>query len=638
MRFWSRLGSFIRKLRRRGVLYATAGYAVGAWVVVQVAAATFPALPVPSWAHTLVVLLAILGLPVVVAVAWAYEITPEGIRRTAEEEKPPELLKARGTPWGALLLVVVVTAGSAGLGWAAWDLWVSPGQGTSAAAADAAGGGGSTDATLPRTRVAVLPFDGRSAADSAGTVADGLTLSLIKELDRVSALDVVSHHGVRPFRDADVPLDSVAGVLGAGSLVTGSVEGAGDSLAVTVQLVDGRTLSSDWTGTIRTHRDSLLELRDLLASEAVRGLRRALGEELQRESQAGADSDVAWELFHRAKRLEERGTELRLEGQREIAARLYRRADSLLAEAKERDTDWRQPALERGWLDLQRAQLPGRALTDLDAGPLRAGIEHAERVLDAEPGHPGALELRGALLNALGQLPDADSAPKLRARAIRDLERAVGQDPDRARAWAELSDLYRREGRFEDARNAAADARQADAFLINEAEYLQKAHSVARDIGSLERALELARRGRRLFPNSEYWDAARLLTLSAAGAPLVPPDSLWSILRSYERLYGRETPFARMQVAAALARQGMGDSARSVLRRAKAAVPKRGRTLAWYYEANVRLHLGQRERAAELLGKYLEAYPGQRQYVKRDVYWRSVRDDPAFRALMDGES
>lgn len=634
MRLWSRLGSLVRKLRRRRVLRAAAVYAVTAWIAVQVAAVTFPALRLPRWAHTLVVVLAIFGLPVVVAVAWAFEFTPEGIRRSVEEEESPEIVKPRGTPWVALFLVGVVTTASAGLGWAAWDLWLSP-RGE-AAAVEATASEGDTSSSLPRTRLAVLPFDGGTPPDSTDPVADGLTLSLIRDLDRIPTLDVVSHRGVRPFRDMGVPVDSVARVLGAGSLVTGSVDATGDSLFVTMQLVDGRTSSSDWTGTLRASRDSLLALRDEILDEAVRGLRRALGEELQREeSQAGADSDEAWEQFYTAKRLGERGNELRQEGQRDIAARLYRRADSLFAGAEARDPDWIEPTIERGWLELDRALLPGRMFTDMDDERLRLGIQHASRAVASTGGDPAALELRGALLNALSQLPShADSAAALRRRAVEDLEKAVARNPDRARAWAELSDLYRREARFDDAQVAARNAREADAFLINEAEYLQKATRVALDVGRLEEALELARRGQRLFPNAEWWGQARLLALSAAGAPMVPPDTVWSVLRRYESLSGGENPFARMQVAAALARQGMADSAVNVLRRAKTEIPDRGRGLARYYEANVRLHLGQRARAFDLLEQYLDIFPDRREYVRHDVYWQPVRDDSAFRALV----
>lgn len=634
MRLWSRLGGLVRKLQRRGVLRASAVYAVGAWVAVQVAAATFPALPVPGWAHTLVVLLSIFGLPVVVAVAWAYEITPEGVRRTVEEEQPPELIRARGTPWGALLLVGVVTVASAGLGWTAWDVWLSPGMQATAARADSTS---AAEADLPRTRIAVLPFEGANPADSTRTVADGLTLALIKDLDRIPELDVVSYRGVRAYRDTDVPLDSVARAMGAGSVVSGVVQRSGDSLVVTMQLVDARRATTDWTGTLRASRDSLLMLRDEVLTGAVRGLRRALGQELQTEAtRTGTDSDVAWELFHRGKRLAERGNELRQDGQREIAGRLYRRADSLFMDAKERDPDWREPTLERGWLELDRAQLPGRAFTDMDSERLRIGIEHADRAVSATGGgDPAALELRGALLNALSYLPlPSDSVAALRGRAMNDLQRAVGQDPDRARAWAELSDLHRRAARFQDARVAARNAREADAFLINEVEYLEKAMYVALDLGRLDEAVELALRGRRLFPEDVSWDQALLLAISAPGGPVVSADSAWSVLRHFEHLLGRESPFARIQVAAALARRGADDSARAVLRRATAAVPEGGQAHAWYYEANVRMHLGQRDRAFDLLERYLQKLPNEREYVRQDVYWAPVRDDSTFRTLV----
>lgn len=634
MRLWSRLGSLVRKLQRRGVLRTSAVYAVAAWVAVQVAAATFPALPLPSWAHTLVVVLAIFGLPVVVAVAWAYEITPEGIQRTVEEEQPPDLLKARGTPWVALLQVAVVTAASAGLGWAAWQTWLSPGTATASAGPDRAP---EADDSLPRNRVAVLPFEWGGSADSTTHITDGLTLGLIKDLDAIPELDVVSHRGVRPYRDPDVSTDSIARVLGTGSLVTGSLQPMGDSLALTVQLVNGRNALTDWTGTLRADRDSLVTLRDDLLAEAVRGLRQALGEQIQREERREvAESDEAWELYYRARSRMEEARELRLAGEKEVAAGLYRRADSLFAEAEEWEPEWMDPAVERGWLELDRSQLPGREFVAMDASRLLRGIEHADRVLNSRPGDPAALELRGALRNALSQHPRyADSAAAMRDEAMADLQNAVSSGTDRPRAWAEIADLHRQEGRFEEAQRAARRADRDDPFLINEAQYLAKAIEVAMDAGQLARALELSRKGRELFPGNAWWDQAVLLTLSSAGAPEASPDTVWSILRRYERLRGRQDPFARMQVAAVLARHGMTDSARAVLRRSKerdfsrAALP-----YVWYYEANVRLHLGQRARTFELLRRYLEVLPDERDYVARDVYWDPVRDDSTFRALV----
>ena len=636
MRLWSRLGSLVRKLQRRGVLRASAVYAVSAWIAVQVAAATFPALPVPPWAHTLVVLLAIIGLPVVVAVAWAYEITPEGVQRTVEEEQPPELLHARGTPWVALVLVGVVTAASAGLGWTAWNVWLSPGMEATAAETSATPDGG---ADMPRMRVAVLPYEPSSASDSTGPIAEGLAYELTTALDRISegtALDVVSQWGVEPYRNTGVDRDSIARSLNAGSLVTVAARTMGDSLEVTLQLLDSRELTSDWTGTFRARRDSLVPLRETVLTETVRELRRALGEELQTEAiQAETDSDGALALFYDGKRRVSVARELRLEGQRKVAAGVYRRADSLFAEAEEHDPDWFDPTVERGWLELDRSQLTGREFVALDDARIIAGIEHADRVLATEPDNAAALELRGALRNALSQHPmHSDSGAALRNRAMEDLEAALSSDFDRARAWAEVADLHRQEGRFVQAQKAAARARDSDPFLINEAQYLAKAIEVALDSGQLERALALARRGRALFPENAWWDGARLLALSTAGAPRPAPDTVWSILQRYESLRGRTDAIARMQVAAVLARHGLTDSARAVLSRARTRAEKAEiRPYTWYYEANVWLHLGRRYRALELLEKHLQRRPDDRDYVARDVYWEPIRGDSAFRAL-----
>lgn len=633
MRLWSRLGSLVRRLQRRGVLRASAVYAVAAWIAVQVAAATFPALPLPPWAHTLVVVLAIFGLPVVVAVAWAYEITPEGIQRTVEEEQPPEIIRARGTPWVALMLVGVVTAASAGLGWAAWQTWLSPGTATASAGPDPAP---EAEGSLPRNRVAVLPFEGNGPDGSRSHITEGLTVGLIQDLDGIPELDVVSHRGVKPHRDTDAPLYDVARDLGAGSLVTGTVQATGDSLTVFIELINGRNLDIDWSGNLVASRDSLLALRDELLAEALRGLRLSLGEQIQREERREvAGSDEAWELYYRARRALEDARELRLEGERKVAAGVYRQADSLFAEAEERDSDWADPVIERGWLELDRSQLPGREFTAMDTARLRAGLQHAERVLAASPRVPAALELRGALLNAFSQHPvHADSAAALRKSAVGDLRGAVSVDRDRARAWAELSDLYRQEGRFEEARTAARRARESDAFLINEAQYLAKAIRVATDAGQLEEALRLIRRGRDHFPENAWWDGARLLALSAAGAPSAPPDSAWSVLRRFESMRGGPDPIARMQVAAILARQGLADSARAVLDRARRSIPEERRVFAAYYEANVWLMLGERAQALNLIREYVDAFPGQREYMARDIYWEPIRGDSAFRAIL----
>lgn len=632
MRLWAQLDSLIRELKRREVLRAAAVYAVSAWVAVQVATDVFPSLQFPTWMTTLVVVASLLGFPVVIVAAWVYEVTPQGIRRTPEAEGPPELVRARGTPWVAMLLVGVVTAASVGIGWAAWDLWLEPNEETVEVATPV-----QTEPNFPRTRVAVLPLEDDSPDGSLDYVAEGLTKGLIDALSEVSALDVVPYLGVRQYRDTALPLDSIARQRNAGSLVAGRIDVSGNSLEARIELLDARTGSTAGSTSFRVNRDSVLALEDQIVFEAVRQLRRPLGERIQRaERRAGASSDEAWELFHRASLRADEGTDLRLDGQVDLAARMYTEADSLYARAERLDRDWSGPTLQRGWLALERAALTGEEITAKAPGSLRTGIGYAERALDDAPDDVAALELRGALRSALSWV--SDSAGELRAAAIEDLERAVAQDPDRARAWADLSDLYRRAGRYVDAQKASERAWEADAYLANEPEYLRQSAHVALEVGQFEEALERVATGRERIPEALWPDGIELLVMATAGAPAFDPDSAWTVLSRMERLQGEETPMGRMQVAAVLARAGLGDSARAVLDRALGNVSDRARVFAMPYRANVHLHLGEESRTLELLERYLEAVPSEREYVSRDVWWEPLRGDSAFQALVSAEN
>lgn len=632
MKLPPRLFRFIRELRRRRVLQAAAVYATGAFIAVQAAAIVVPALQLPEWTESLVVIMAIAGFPVVVAVWWAYEITPEGIRRTVEQGEGAEVLHARGTPWTALALVAVVTVASAGLGWAAWDGWIDAGSEARAAAESSEG----AEPSLPPSRVAVLPFENGSSEESLDRVARGLSRDLSHQLSQVDALDVVSDLGTRPFANSDLPADSIARALNAGSLVTGTVESLGDRVRVRVQLVDGRDGESLMSARFTGPRDSLLVLRDDLVEEAVRQLREQLGEEVELERIRGSTPHVrAWELFHRAEDLVQRADTLRHSGATELAARFYDRADSLYRAARRIDEYWLAPRIARGWLAYRRARLGGQRIDATDPEWLRRGIELADRILQERPGNAAALALRGTLRSWLSKVAAADSLDALRIRAEKDLRAAVTEDPDRARAWAELAEVLRAQGEFEEARTAWRYAREADAFLNNDGDVLRLGSHLALELGDPETALEWAREGQRRNPESAVYPQLQLLAYPMDGAPRVPPDSLWAVYDALEERLGSPMPMARVWVAAALARFGLADSARSVLDRALADAGGRDR-MAAYYEPKVWLNLGDTARALRGLREAVQQYGWSRKYVAEDSWWKPLHGHSAFRALVAG--
>src|SRR3990172_225483 len=153
-------------------------------------------------------------------------------------------------------------------------------------------------------RVAVRYFEDLSREKTLGHVADGLTEGLIEELGHVRGLDVVSRNGVAPFRNANVPRDSIDRSLQAGSLIEGSIEPVGDRLEVTVRLVEGVSGDRLAGAGFELPAGQLLAVRDSVVREVARLLRARLGEQLQlTERRAGTASVEAWTLVQRAERL-----------------------------------------------------------------------------------------------------------------------------------------------------------------------------------------------------------------------------------------------------------------------------------------------------------------------------------------------
>lgn len=618
------------ELKRRRVFRAAAVYAVAAWIVLQVAAITVPALYLPHWVLTVLVVIAVAGLPVTLAGAWAFDITPEGIRRTREAD-PDQPGISTGSPVVRSTLFLLVLVVSALGAWGAWSVWLRPAATGPEEPVD-------EPVALSATRIAVLPFDDLSADEELSGVTAGLTEALIQELDRVEGLELVSRNGVEPFGEPEIPLDSIARTLNAGSLIEGSIEQLDGKLKLSVNLVDGTTDTRLASIQLERKGEELLALRDDLVAEVARSIRKELGEEVRlREGRAGTEEDRAWELYHRARQQAEFADTLRLAGDSTSAGRLYARADSMLARAESLDPDWTAPTVQRGWVAYRRAKMAAPPGTGVDSTWSRQAIAHAEAVLERNPEDPGALELRGTVRYRRSRLPEVDDPEALLDAAASDLQTAVDEDPGRARAWAELSLLLKSQGRLGEARMAARRSREADPFLANDLNYLFTAATLALEVQNFERAEKLVRRGRRLFSEERAYPALHLQLLAGPRGPVYPPDTAWHLLRELEETMGGSSPPpAHLLVAGALVGAGMPDSARSVLDRAVAAAPKHPFT--GYYGANVLAQLGDTAEAVRLLERYLAVYPERRSGLRSDWWFESLRDHPSFRRLVASPS
>ena len=498
-------------------------------------------------------------------------------------------------------------------------------------------------------RIAVLYFEDRSADKSLGHLTEGLTESLIHELGRVRGLHVVPRNGVRQYRSADIPLNSVAQTLDAGTLVTGSIQASSGRLRVMVEMLDGETLQHVQSKVLERPVGELFSLEDEIGSEVAGFLRQRLGEEIRvREGVAGTRNSRARDLFLQAERVRAMASETALEVHpldTRGALGLLLAADSMLARAAEMDQQWEMPLISRGWIALQRTSLvPADSMSDW----IREAERFANLALAVSNDRGPALELRGTArwrLVFLGRIGDKRVSDSTLAAAEADLQDAVSADPSLARGWSTLSQLLRLRGELASADVAAERALAEDEFIDEAPLIIERLYRSSFSLARYDKARAWCDRGHRQFPNDWRflecgltlmgYDEGATPSITAAWrlfdemSQLDPPDKAIRSARPYSPIY------RRMAVARVVARAGRADSARAMIARARASAANDGelRASLLYDEAYVRLLLGETKTAVALLEEYVRLKPHFRQYVAHDVQFRRLHGDPRFDAL-----
>ncbi|MBI4512831.1 MAG: tetratricopeptide repeat protein [Gemmatimonadetes bacterium] len=254
----SRFRLFLAELKRRRVYRVTCVYAIVGWLIVQVVNAVFPNLHLPPWTATFVVVLVLLGFPIALVLAWAFEITPEGVRRT--EPLSPEaaaLAVRRGVPvpWSVMLagMVMMSIAVLGVLNVGGWrQRLFGPGEIKS---------------------LAVLPLENHSPDPAQEYFSDGMTEALITELSRISALRVVSRTSVMQYKGTPKSMRTIADELDVDAVVEGSVLREGERVRITAQLIHARADRHLWA------EEYVRDLQDILGLQ--REVARTIANEIQ---------------------------------------------------------------------------------------------------------------------------------------------------------------------------------------------------------------------------------------------------------------------------------------------------------------------------------------------------------------------
>ncbi len=594
--------AFLAKLKRRKVPRAAAIYVTLAFVVISIVLATFPALLVPGWITRAVVAAVIAGFPLTLVLAWEFEVTPEGVRRARPVPGESHLARREKLAYlGFGVLIALV-----GLGLSVRYLPIVE---------QVPGGVG-----LDPNRLAVLYFDDFSESQELGFLVDGLTDALIHELGQVSGLEVVSRSGVQPFANANVPVDSIARVLDAGTLVQGSVAESGDLLRVTVQFIDGASGTVIESENLERPRGEVFALQDDLAQQVAEFLRRRLG-------------------------IREEAIPLLEAGELDASAVQFDRADSLLARAETLDPAWVEPVIQRGWLAYWRARRSWAYDQQLSARWIEIGLGHADRALNFESDHPGALWLRGDLkyLRWLRRLePDPARAEQLIEEAEQDLRAATAANPAEAGAHAMLSHLLEARGATVEAALSARRAYEADAYLREASDILWRLFTINYDLNQPTEASRWCQEGHERFPGEPRFVECPVWLMTMPGA--VPDlEEAWTQLGRYVDLWPpQEKEFRRrwlqLAVAAAVARAGLADSATAIATRARGDEEIDPNGDLTQSEALVYTIVGDHDEAVRLLTALVEAHPSERVRVVESGWWfKDLEAHPGWPALANSE-
>lgn len=278
----SEFGDLLDELKRRRVYRVGVAYLVVGVAVLEIADLILPGLSLPDWVYPFLVVVTLTGFPIALVLAWALELTPDGVRRTHGGSKGRWTVPAYGALGGAVALTAFV----------GWMLLRDPAEPPSFARPDG------------RIGLAVLPFDNMSGTPEDLQFTDGLHEEILNRLAGVRAFHLISRTSVMGYRREPQPVQVVAEELGVDVVLEASVRRAGEWLRITVQLIDARSDGHIWSNVYDTEYviDEIFDVQSEIASSVTRELRINLGAEERRTVERRPTSSLAaYEAFVRGR-------------------------------------------------------------------------------------------------------------------------------------------------------------------------------------------------------------------------------------------------------------------------------------------------------------------------------------------------
>jgi serine/threonine-protein kinase len=286
---------FFGELRRRNVYKVAVAYAVVGWLLIQVATQVFPFLEIPNWAIRLVILVIAIGFPVALIIAWAFELTPEGIRRTEDADAAGQ--RSRGAIWMAL----VVIAAALSLGLFFLGRYTAGNAQSQNPASRGSGAAASKAVTAASEKsVAVLPLLNESGDPKDEYFSDGLSEELIAALAQINGLKVIGRSSSFRFKDRHEESKAIGEKLGVSTLLEGTVRKQDGRVRIVAELVNAADGIALWTRTFDRELKDIFTVQQEIARAVAESLKVTLLGSNDKSAQMASNSVEAHNAYLQA--------------------------------------------------------------------------------------------------------------------------------------------------------------------------------------------------------------------------------------------------------------------------------------------------------------------------------------------------
>jgi TolB-like protein/Tfp pilus assembly protein PilF len=474
--------NFFGELKRRNVYKVAVAYAIVAWLLIQAASILFPTFEAPAWVMKVFVTIIILGFPVALVFSWAFEITPEGIKRESEVTPDQSITAHTGRKIVGITVVLAVIA--AGL---MIFQFLRPTSATKSTNKPDASG------TISEKSVAVLPFDNLSDEKANAYFAEGIQDEILTRLSKIAALKVISRTSTRKYQSAPDNLREVGRQLGVANVLEGSVQKIANAVHVNVQLIRVATDEHLWAESYNRKLDDVFAVEGEVASAIADQLNAKLsGAEAKAISDKPTQNVSAYDAYLRG---------LSIEHERSSFP-AYQQAAAAYADAVQLDPNF---ALAWARLGLIRSFLFFNGV-DPNTNSAAAVKEAADRAIALQPDLAEAWIAQGAYRYRV--LRDF-------AFALQAYEEGRKRAPNNSFVFQYMAYVERRLGRWKEAEThyrkaAELDPRDLQLFVSMGGELLNFLRRFEEAQATLDRALEIS-------PNDESTLASKAAVFQTEG-------------------------------------------------------------------------------------------------------------------------